>query len=179
MNLQYGDTNGDKIYTTKGFEVMVNGTSYVFNQNYLEPWPHQKFPNLVLDADQYDQGKLVDSRKWFAAVVSVSNEHQTMNLNIWEMLYDPNKPAYTQQSTKLKLIFGETKQFTKQAIQPNAYYELKGSPLQITNIRLLTELINEENQPLLLNQYTVRDNQYARMIDNALPPLNMTRESVR
>lgn len=179
FNLQYGDTNGDKIYATKGFEVVVNGTSYTFNKNYLEPWPNQKFPNLVLDADQYDQGKLVDSRKWFAGVVSISNEHQTINFNVWEMLFDPSKPAYTQQSTQLKLIFGESKEFTKQAIQPDAYYELKGAPVQITNIRLMNELINEENQPLFLNQYTVRDNQYAKMIDNALPPLNMTRESVR
>jgi len=30
-----------------------------------------------------------------------------------------------------------------------------------------------------LNRYTVRDNQYAIMIDNALPPLNMGREAVR
>ena len=95
------------------------------------------------------------------------------------MLFDPNKPAYTQQSTQLKLIFGETQEFDKQAINNDSYYQLIGGPLQITNIRLMNELINEENQPLFLNQYTVRDNQYSRMIDNALPPLNMTRESVR
>ena len=181
MNLQYGDTNGDKIYKTKGFEVNVNGTSYNFNKNYLEPWPQNvsSFPNLLIDADQYDQGKLVDSRKWFAGVVSISNEHQTINFNVWEMLFDPNKPAYTQQSTQLKLIFGETQEFNKQAIKNDSYYQLIGGPLQITNIRMLTELINEENQPLMLNRYTVRDNQYAEMIDNALPPLNMTREAVR
>ena len=95
------------------------------------------------------------------------------------MQFDANKPAYVQQTTQLRLIFGETKEFTKQAIQPKVFYELKGSPIQLTNIRLLTELINEENQPLMLNRYTVRDNQYAKMIDNALPPLQMTREPVR
>ena len=79
----------------------------------------------------------------------------------------------------IQLIFGETQEFTKQAIQPDAFYQLTGGPLQITNIRILNELINEENQPLMLNRYTVRDNQYAKMIDNALPPLKMTREPVR
>ena len=126
-----------------------------------------------------DQNLLVDSRKWFAVVLNISNEYQTLNLNIWEMQFDATKPAYVQQTTQLKLIFGETKSFNKQAIKSNSFYELKGSPIQLTNIRLLTELINEENQPLMLNRYTVRDNQYARMIDNALPPLQMTREPVR
>ncbi len=102
-----------------------------------------------------------------------------MNLNVWEMQFDATKPAYVQQTTQLKLIFGETKEMDKQTINPGAYYELKGWPGQVTNVRLLTELINEENQPLMLNRYTVRDNQYARMIDNALPPLKMTREPVR
>jgi hypothetical protein len=179
INLQYNDTNGNKKYVTKGFEVKVNGTSYDFNENYLKPWPDQQFPNLLIDANQYDQNLLVDSRKWYAVVLNVSNEYQTMNLNVWEMEFDANKPAYVQQTTQLRLIFGETKEFTKQAIQPKVFYELKGAPIQLTNIRLLTELINEENQPLMLNRYTVRDNQYAKMIDNALPPLQMTREPVR
>lgn len=179
IRLQYGDTNGDKAYVTKGFEVIVNEDSKQFNTNYLHPWPDQAFPNLLLDAKQYDQQQLVDSRKWFAFVLNVSNEYQTMNLNIWEMQFDPTKPAYVQQTTQLRLIFGETKEYDKQIIKPGAYYELKGWPGQITNVRLLTELINEENQPLMLNRYTVRDNQYARMIDNALPPLKMTREPAR
>ena len=179
INLQYGDTNGDKAYVTKGFEVVVNGESKQFNTNYLQPWPNQSFPNLLIDAKQYDQTQLVDSRKWFAFVLNVSNEYQTMNLNVWEMQFDATKPAYVQQTTQLKLIFGETKEMDKQSINPGAFYELKGWPGQITNVRLLTELINEENQPLMLNRYTVRDNQYAKMIDNALPPLKMTREPVR
>ncbi len=179
IRMQYGDTNGDQAYITKGFEVIVNGQSKQFNTNYLQPWPNQSFPNLLVDAKQYDQTKLVDSRKWFAFVLNVSNEYQTMNLNLWEMQFDASKPAYVQQTTQLKLIFGETKEFERQLIKPEAYYELKGWPGQITNVRLLTELINEENQPLMLNRYTVRDNQYAKMIDNALPPLRMTREPVR
>jgi len=95
------------------------------------------------------------------------------------MEFDATKPAYTQQSTQLKLVFGETKTFNKQTVNSGSYYKLKGVPLEITNLRILTELINEENQPLMLNRYTVRDNQYAEMIDNALPPLRMTRGTAR
>jgi hypothetical protein len=95
------------------------------------------------------------------------------------MKFDASKPVYVQQTTELELVFSQTLPFTRQAIQPNVYYELVGAPVETTNIRLLNKLINEENQPLMLNRYTVRDNQYAIMIDNALPPLNMGREGVR
>lgn len=174
-----GFSHGDNAYVTKGMEVLVNGDSYLFDNTYLQPWPNNTFPNLLVDAKQYNQGIVKDSRKWFALVLNVSNEYQTMNLNLWEMQFDASKPAYVQQTTQLKLVFGETKEFDRQEIKPGAYYELKGWPGLTTNVRLLTELINEENQPLMLNRYTVRDNQYAEMIDNALPPLKMTREPVR
>jgi len=181
LNLQYGpDTKpGSTAYITTGFEVKVNNDNYIFNETYLEPWPDNGFPNLLVDAKQYNQNTLQTERKWFACVLNVSNQYGTMNLNIWEMSWDATKPAYTQQSTELKLRFGQTKTFTKTTLALSNYYELKGFPGLMTNIRILKELINEENQPLMLNRYTVRDNQYAEMIDNALPPLKMTRGSSR
>jgi len=179
IDLQYNDTNGDKAYVTKGINVKINGQSYTFDTNSLEPWPNQTFPNLVVDTTNI-QGKYRESsRKWFAMVLNVSNQHQSINCNIWEMIFDASKPSYIQQTTQLKLVFSQTLSFTRQSIQPNKYYELVGSPIELTNVRLLNQLINEENQPLMLNRYTVRDNQYAIMIDNALPPLNMGREAVR
>jgi hypothetical protein len=179
IDLQYNDTNGDKAFVTKGINVKINGQSYTFDTNSLEPWPNQTFPNLVVDTTNI-QGKYRESsRKWFAMVLNVSNQHQSINCNIWEMVFDASKPSYIQQTTQLKLVFSQTLSFTRQSIQPNKYYELVGSPVELTNVRLLNQLINEENQPLMLNRYTVRDNQYAIMIDNALPPLNMGREAVR
>ena len=179
INLQYNDTNGDKAYKTKGIQVNINGTSYEFNTNSLEPWPNQAFPNLAVDATEIVNKYRESGRKWFAMVLNISNQHQSINCNVWEMIFDASKPSYIQQTTQLKLVFSQTLPFTKQAIQPNVYYELVGSPIELTNVRLLNQLINEENQPLMLNRYTVRDNQYAIMIDNALPPLNMGREAVR
>ena len=107
-------------------------------------------------------------------------------------MFDATKPAYTQQTTNLRNIFsqsisyssanminGDTATNSPVVLDDNNYYQLLGWPGEITNIRILKEPINLEQQPLMLNRYTVRDNQYAEMIDNALPPLNMTRESGR
>jgi len=179
INLQYNDTNGNKAYVTKGIQVKINGQDYEFNTNSLEPWPNQTFPNLVTDATEIVNKYRETGRRWFAMVLNISNQHQSINCNVWEMIFDASKPSYIQQTTQLKLVFSQTLPFTRQAIQPNVYYELVGSPIELTNVRLLNQLINEENQPLMLNRYTVRDNQYAIMIDNALPPLNMGREAVR
>ena len=179
INLQYNDTNGNKAYVTKGIDVKINGSDYTFDTNSLEPWPNQTFPNLATEAVQIEGKYRNLGRKWFAMVLNISNQHQSINCNIWEMQFDASKPVYVQQTSQLKLVFSQTLPFTKQAIQPNVYYELVGAPVETTNIRLLNKLINEENQPLMLNRYTVRDNQYAIMIDNALPPLNMGRESAR
>jgi len=181
INLQYGPTSigSTSTYSTQGIEVKVNDDIFRFNTNYLEAWPGNVFPDLLVDAKQYNKTVLEDSRKWYALVLNVSNTHGTINCNVWEMEFDATKPAYTQQTTQLKLVFGETKTFNKQIVDSGSFYQLKGVPLEVTNLRILTELINEENQPLMLNRYTVRDNQYAEMIDNALPPLRMTRESGR
>jgi hypothetical protein len=39
--------------------------------------------------------------------------------------------------------------------------------------------MEEEVQPITLNQYVVRDQDQALMIDNAIPPLRMVKEYVR
>jgi hypothetical protein len=50
-------------------------------------------------------------------------------------------------------------------------YALKGGQLKITNIRLFDTPIEVEQHSNVLNQYVVRDNQRAMIIDNALPSL--------
>lgn len=176
IRIQYDNINNS--YITSGIEIILDDESYLYDSNYLTNTSNN-FPNLLTDVNQYSNKSIEYSRKWIGFVLNISNRYQTMNLNLWEMKFDPTKPAYIQQSTSLELLFGETKQITNKTITSGDYYQLKGWPGMVSNVRLLTKLLNEENQPLVLNQYTLRDNQYAILIDNALPPLKLTRESVR
>jgi hypothetical protein len=50
-------------------------------------------------------------------------------------------------------------------------YQLKGGKLKLTNIRLFNTPVEPEQHNNVLNQYVVRDNQLAIIIDNALPSL--------
>ena len=56
---------------------------------------------------------------------------------------------------------------------------LRSSTLNITNVRIWKESLEEEVQPITLNQYVVRDNNLSLMIDNAIPPLRMIKSYVR
>ena len=193
LNLVYGPkTSPTGASQTVAMEVLINNQQLHFGTNQNTNWPNNGFPNLVVDAKQYNQKSLIDSRKWYAGVFTINNTHSAYSLDIWEMMFDATKPAYTQQTTNLRNIFSQSISFSSATminsdpatndpviINNGDYYQLLGWPGEITNIRILKEPINIEQQPLMLNRYTVRDNQYAEMIDNALPPLNMTRESGR
>ncbi len=99
------------------------------------------------------------------------------------MTYDPilyNQSPTTKQTTDLKLVYSESKiglTFNENPI--DTYYELRGSTISLTNIRVLNKVLEEDKQPLFLNQYVVKENQYAQIIDNTLPRLRYPRENVR
>jgi flavorubredoxin len=66
------------------------------------------------------------------------------------------------------------------ALDPtNTVFTLKAGTTNITNVRVWKESMEEEKQPVTLNQYVVRDNDIALLIDNAIPPLRMVKEYVR
>ena len=53
----------------------------------------------------------------------------------------------------------------------DTYYRLNGAKLHITNIRMFEKPIELEQHHNVLNQYVVRDNQLALIIDNAIPSI--------
>jgi hypothetical protein len=65
-------------------------------------------------------------------------------------------------------------------VKPTATsFSLVGGTIGITNVRIWNESIEEEKQPLVLNQYVVRDSHLSLAIDNAIPPLRLVKEYVR
>jgi hypothetical protein len=53
----------------------------------------------------------------------------------------------------------------------NTNYGLRGNDMFMTNIRVFNKPIEYEQHSNVLNQYVVRDNQLAQVIDNAIPSL--------
>ena len=61
----------------------------------------------------------------------------------------------------------------------DTFFSLRAGTTLLTNIRIWKESMEEEVQPITLNQFVVRDQDQALMIDNAIPPLRMVKEYVR
>ena len=117
---------------------------------------------------------------WYAIVVNHMNEFNQASVHIWKMKYNPNLSSAGQsKTTDLSLVYTQTVDITPEAVKSNKPFALRASTLNITNVRIWKESIEEEKQPITLNQYVVRDNHLALLIDNAIPPLRMIKEYVR
>jgi hypothetical protein len=107
------------------------------------------------------------------------NEFDQTVVHLWEMKYNQNQPTQNK-TTDLRLIY--TKVINTPAVDVNptsSYYQLVAGTYGLTNLRIWKESIEEEKQPLLLNQYVVKDSDQVLLIDNAVPPLRMVKEYVR
>ena len=138
----------------KGLTVKVNGLTHQF-----------KIPQL-------------NSETWYGLVINHMNDYSQLSIHIWEMKYDQNQPSKNK-TTDLRLFHTDHITITPEAVNYNGTYELRSGSLGITNVRVWSESIEEEKQPITINQFVVKDSRYALLIDNAIPPLRMVKEFVR
>ena len=138
----------------KGLTVKVNGLTHQF-----------KIPQL-------------NAETWYGLVINHMNDYSQLSIHIWEMKYDQNQPSKNK-TTDLRLFHTDHITITPEAVNYNGTYELRSGSLGITNVRVWSESMEEEKQPITINQYVVKDSRYALLIDNAIPPLRMVKEFVR
>jgi len=86
----------------------------------------------------------------------------------------------TQKTTDLQLLYTQNVSMVAEEVKPTTTnFTLIGGTIGITNIRIWKESIEEEKQPIVLNQYVVRDSHLSLAIDNAIIPLRLVKEYVR
>lgn len=125
------------------FKVLANGNTITFNHNI----------NL--------------EKRWYAFVLNISNEFSSIGLNI----YNLNESGLPQSaSSQLTELFNEV-QPSGLSWNSNSNFQIRGNNMFMTNIRIFDQTIEEEQRSNILNQYIVRDNQRARLIDNAIPSI--------
>jgi len=120
----------------------------------------------------------LNPEKWYGLVINHLNEYSQVAVYIWEMKYNPNQPQQSK-TTDLKLIFSKSSEITPSEVISGGTFQLNAGTFGITNVRVMSELIEEEKQALFLNQFVVRESRYGLIIDNAIPPLRMIKEYVR
>ena len=125
------------------FKVMANGNTITFNHN------------LNLE------------KRWYAFVLNISNEFSSIGLSI----YNLNEVGLPQSSSsQLTELFNEV-QSSALSWNSNSNFQIRGNGMFMTNIRVFNQMIEEEQRSNILNQYIVRDNQLAKLIDNAIPSI--------
>jgi hypothetical protein len=121
---------------------------------------------------------VLDPEKWYALVINHMNEFSQLSIHVWEMKYNPNQPSQNK-TTDLRLVYTDHVSITPSDVISGGNFELRAGTYGVTNLRIWSESMEEEKQPVTLNQYVVREARYALLIDNAIPPLRMVKEYVR
>lgn len=157
IELGYGST----AQQTNSLRVKLNETDYTFSD----------FPGMT-------------STQFYGLVINVSNLYDEVSVYLWEMKYDASLAGNIAQSTELSLVYSDSigmtgTDATGTEFDLNFGYSLEGGPIYLTNIRLMKENIPEEFQPLILNQYVIKEPEKAILIDNAIQPLKRPRLILR
>lgn len=135
-------------------KVYINSNTYTFNHN------------IIMGSD-----------RWYAMVLNGNNEFNQLSLSIYALSPTSNSGLPQSATNDLQQVFTETKNQVLNIAwdEAEASYQLKGGKLKLTNIRLFNTPVEPEQHNNVLNQYVVRDNQLAIIIDNALPSLGFQR----
>ena len=141
-------------YTPNWFIIEISGTYYKY--------------------DLKSQGLSMNKGTWYAININISNSFDQISLFVYETieqtgLIDPNLTA------KLQLSFVETKTLPATSVPDGHSWKLYASPTDLTNIRIFTKPIEEEQQNVVLSQYVVNDTHLTLLVDNAVPQLRLPR----
>lgn len=118
---------------------------------------------------------------WYGLILNINNKFLQTTLSIYYLDESLNKRvsggALPQDGNN---NLREEYNYTLEIGQPLVWdsgsnYHLRGNMMYLTNIRLFTNVIEQEQHHNLLNQYVVRDNQLSIIIDNAIPSLGYQR----
>lgn len=165
---QFNSTSTDEYFLFGDNTALTGFKMYISNT---------KFKILVNgDTTELSHGITLDSNKWYSYIVNLSNEFLTTGVYIYSLDLQSNVLGTgalpTADPNNLVLEFDNV----IQNIAPISWdspskYMLRGNNMHMTNIRMFNTPIELEQHVNVLNQYVVRDNQLATIIDNAIPSL--------
>lgn len=142
----------------QGLKILINGQSikiYINDQLYT-----------------FTTNVVFSSSRWYGMVLNSNGDFNQLSLSVYALSPTSNTGLPQSSSNNLQQVFHETRnQVYGTTWDIDTNYILRGGPLKLTNIRLFNTPIELEQHSNILNQYVVRDNQLAIIIDNALPSL--------
>ena len=152
----------DGYQNNKGLEISINAEETIIKiNNDLHTIAHEV---------------ALDNKTWYGFVFNLNNGIKTFTVSTYKL--DPM--SNWQNSSTMNKTFERINHTAKNFSSPYGWmlekkYQLMPADLDITNIRLFKKIIGTEQHMNILQQYIVRDNQLAHIIDNAIPSINLRR----
>lgn len=150
-----------------GFKLTISNTAFKLTTNGA--------------AETFTHGITLSKNKWYAYIVNINNEFLQLEVSIYSL--DPNSNIKTSSQGVSILPQGSSNnlisEFSENRLMPynvawhsTSKYTLRANDMYMTNLRIFNTPIELEQHSNVLNQYVVRDNQLAIIIDNAIPSLS-------
>lgn len=121
-------------------------------------------------------GVNLDNTKWYSIVVNLSNQFNTLSYYLYELNKQQTYTMPQNETSALTLLNKQIENLSSQVtINPLDNWSLVAGPIRLTNIRVFTRIIPEDEHNIVLNQYVVHDTQWAELVDNAIPEIHLLR----
>lgn len=133
------------------------------------------FVQINNDTHQFTYNTPVNSDAWYGIVFNLNNKFNQISTSVYRL--DPNSNLLTNNSTQNSIanILEETKTISQYSWLTAKQWALMPGKVKITNVRLFKKPIEAEQRLNILQQYIVRDNHLATVIDNAIPSIQLRR----
>jgi hypothetical protein len=128
------------------------------------------------DTHSFTYDSQLEATTWYGVVINLSNTYNVLSTDVYRL--DPMsnwQNGQTVQETLASILSEKVNNITPYGWTTNDKWSLMPGNHEITNIRLFNKVIGDEQHINLLQQYVVRDNQYAHIIDNAIPSIQLRR----
>lgn len=122
----------------------------------------------------YDNG--LEAGVWYGLVFNLNNQYNAITANVYRLDPQSNWQNGQQVQDTMTSVLSQT----VSNIMPYGWtgdksWALMPGKLEMTNIRLFSRTIGQDQHFNILQQYVVRDSQYAKIIDNAVPSIQLRR----
>ena len=133
------------------------------------------FVQINNDTPQFTYNTPVSSAAWYGMVFNLNNKYNQISTTVYKLEPGNNLLPNNTTQNSITNILDETKSITQYSWITTKQYSLMPGKIKITNIRMFKKPIESEQRLNILQQYVVRDNQLATIIDNAIPSIQLRR----
>ena len=133
------------------------------------------FVQINNDTHQFTYNTPISSDAWYGMVFNLNNKYNQISTTVYKLEPGNNLLPNNTTQNSITNILDETKSITQYSWITTKQYSLMPGKIKMTNIRLFKKPIESEQRLNVLQQYVVRDNQLATIIDNAIPSIQLRR----